>query len=484
MNQIARTVPDKKMFEAFCGTFPEYKTTASLDVLRAKDFRRLDDKKHIYLDFTGAGQYGQTQLNKHMKLLSNHTYGNPHSDNPTSRRSTKWVEMVRDKVLAYFNASPEEYTVIFTANASGALKIVGESYPFSPGGQLLQLVDNHNSVNGIREFAKVKGATVELAMSDYSDLLLNEIGLREKLELRPKNHSLFAYPAQSNFSGVQHSLKWIKIAQNHGWDVLLDVAAFVPTNTLDLGKYKPDYVSLSFYKMFGWPTGVGCLLARKKALAKLKKPSFAGGTIWAVSALADWHVLAENHEAFEDGTLNYLNLLAIPIGLEYLERITVDKIHTRVMCLTGWLLQELRAMRHKNGAPLVEIYGPITAANRGPTVAFNFLDKNGFVVDERIVEREAKKWKISLRAGCFCNPGTGEIAFKISKEKLLASHTEGTLTGYDEYLELLGLQSAGAIRISLGHVSNFNDVHTFLTFAKTFCDAKPNSKNLTPRTHC
>src|SRR5437660_1416832 len=51
-----------------------------------------------------------------------------------------------------------------------------------------------------------------------------------------KNHThpLLAYPAQSNFTGVQHPLEWIEEAQMRGWDVILDGAAFVPTNRLDL----------------------------------------------------------------------------------------------------------------------------------------------------------------------------------------------------------------------------------------------------------
>ena len=56
--------------------------------------------------------------------------GNPHSHNPTSLASTELVEEARDAVLAFFNADPDEYDVVFTANASGALKLVGESYPF------------------------------------------------------------------------------------------------------------------------------------------------------------------------------------------------------------------------------------------------------------------------------------------------------------------------------------------------------------------
>jgi selenocysteine lyase/cysteine desulfurase len=74
---------------------------------------------------------------------------------------------------------------------------------------------------------------------------------------RGRGPSLFAYPAQSNFTGVQHSLTWIQEAHDQGSDVLLDAAALVPCHRLDLSLWHPDFVALSFYKMFGYPTGVG-----------------------------------------------------------------------------------------------------------------------------------------------------------------------------------------------------------------------------------
>ena len=83
---------------------------------------------------------------------------------------------------------------------------------------------------------------------------------------------LFAFPAQSNFSGVQHSLDLIDEAQRHGFDVLLDAAAFVPSNPLSLRAHAPEFVVLSFYKLFGYPTGVGALVVRNDALRRLAAP--------------------------------------------------------------------------------------------------------------------------------------------------------------------------------------------------------------------
>ena len=62
-----------------------------------------------------------------------------------------------------------------------------------------------------------------------------------------------------------------------------------------------------------------------------------------------------------DGTLDYLGIPAIDVGLRYIDSIGMDTIHTRVTCLTGWLLEALAALRHNNGGPVVRIYWPCGA---------------------------------------------------------------------------------------------------------------------------
>jgi len=199
--------------KAFRQAFPDFKSTSLLDELRATEYARLDELGHIYLDYTGGGLYADCQLRDHMELLRNNVFGNPHSLNPTSHTMTEICEQARSSVLKFFNASPEEYTVIFTSNASNALKLVGEAYPFKPGGNFLLLFDNHNSVNGIREFARAKGATVTYLPVIPPELRVEESHLLSFLELFGNDgHHLFAYPAQSNFTGVQHPLEWIEEA--------------------------------------------------------------------------------------------------------------------------------------------------------------------------------------------------------------------------------------------------------------------------------
>jgi selenocysteine lyase/cysteine desulfurase len=458
----------------FIECFPAYQSTATLDQLRAADYARLDDSGHVYLDYTGGGLYAVSQLRRHFALLENGVYGNPHSHNPSSSAMTELVEKTRKRVLAYFNAPEDEYVAIFTANASNALKLVGESYPFGPGCRYLLTFDNHNSVNGVREFARAKGAAIRYAPLALPDMRVDEPVLDSFLEQgRDGANNLFAYPAQSNFSGVQHPLEWIERARTLGWDVLVDAAAFVPSNRLDIARWKPDFVPVSFYKMFGYPTGVGCLIARRGKLHKLHRPWFAGGTITVASVQGDRYWMAEGAEAFEDGTVDYLNIPAVAIGLDHLDSIGVETIHERCRCLIGWLIQEITAMRHSNGRPLIRLYGPPSTERRGGTVTMNFYDRDDRVISHLDIEEQAARENISLRTGCFCNPGGGEVALELSKTELIGCFrtTEEAKSGpftIDDSRLCVDGKSSGAVRVSVGLASNYSDVTRFLEFARGF----------------
>jgi len=461
-------------FEDFLQQYPAYGSSQRLDNLRALEYTILEQQGHVYLDYTGAGLYSNTQLSKHQELLNSHLFGNPHSYNPTSIRSTELVEQARAYVLKFFNASPDEYVCVFTQNASGALKIVGEAYPFGAGCRYLLTFDNHNSVNGIREYAHARGASVTYLPLILPDLRVDENDLMDSLQQLDKGcFNLFAYPAQSNFSGVQHSLNWISAAQDLGWDVLLDAAAFVPTNRLDLGKFHPDFVPLSFYKMFGYPTGIGALIARKETLRKLSRSWFAGGTTTVASVRGNRFYQADAPAAFEDGTLNYLNIPAVEIGLCHLEQIGYDAIHDRVISLTGWLLDNLAALKHSNGKPLVQIYGPVDTHNRGGTIALNFFDAQGRIVPKHLLEEEASCRNISIRMGFFCNPGAGEIALDISGDELSSCFSrpdyESRISDLD-FQRCIDPKASGAVRVSVGLVSNFADIQAFLCFAESFLE--------------
>ncbi len=456
-------------FDQFLKSYPSYARTHALDALRASEYARLDAQEQVYLDFTGGGLHAASQVQEHVRMLNEEVLGNPHSVNPSSTKMTRRVEQARAAVLDYFNGAAE-YTAIFTQNASAALKLVGESYPFGTGGRLLLSTDNHNSVNGIREFAKRGGASVNYAPLTRPELRIDVAAMNALLaQADGARPNLMAFPAQSNFSGVKHPLALVASARAAGWHVLLDAAAFVPSNGLDLRAVSPDFVVMSFYKMFGYPTGVGCLLVRNETLKSLRRPWFGGGTVNFATVQGRMHVLSSGEAGFEDGTLNYLSIPAVEIGLKHLQQVGMETIQTRIHCLTGWLIAQMLSLRHSNGRPMVRLYGPADMIERGGTVTLNLYDPQGHLVDYRRVEELAAQENISLRTGCFCNPGAGETAEDLSEDDMREGLAEaGTDINLQRFLRVMqerGGKSAGAIRVSMGLASNFADVERFVNFA-------------------
>ena len=92
-------------------------------------------------------------------------------------------------------------------------------------------------------------------------------------------------------------------------------------------------------------------------------------------------------------------------------------------------------------------------------------------MDHRAVETLANGHMISLRTGCFCNPGAGEIAHGLTEDVLSAAFAVSERMSFEQFLEALKQesgQSAGGVRISLGLVSTFDDAYAFTEFARTF----------------
>ena len=120
----------------------------------------LQTSGQVYLDYTAAALYPETLLREHTEILARQLFGNPHSVHRASQSSTFAAGVAREALFHFLDADPADYDVVWTANASGALRLVGEAFPFGPAAPFILTADNHNSVNGIREQARARGARV------------------------------------------------------------------------------------------------------------------------------------------------------------------------------------------------------------------------------------------------------------------------------------------------------------------------------------
>lgn len=316
-------------------------------------------------------------------------------------------------MLNFFNATPEDYTLIFVSNATAALKTVAENFVYN-NGTFLYLEDNHTSVIGMREFAP------------HYDTLPHKKAF-ELLNKKYENdndvfdsNSLFGYPAQCNYSGTKYPLEWIQNVQNgalnqvdnvkkSNWFCVLDAASFAPSSRLDLSFYNPDFVCVSFYKIFGYPTGVGALLVKNTSAHLLEKKYFGGGTVKIT--LPNKHIFRDDlYKRFEDGTVAFLSILALREGIETHKRLNLnmDLISKHVFNLAKFVYNEMFKMHHSNGNPVAVLYHDTMFDNvehQGGIVNFNLLRDDGEYVGYSEVLHMANLFKIHLRTGCLCNPG-------------------------------------------------------------------------------
>ena len=252
--------------------------------------------------------------------MTNNCFGNPHSRHPSSRLTHDLIEQTRAEVLRFFNTDHETYSLIFTSGATASFKIVAENFNFGKSGSFVYLKESHTSVVGMRK--KVLGAAQQIYVlptekaEEIFQGSINRISESEHLQQidGETNNSLFVYPAQCNFSGQKYPLEWIAGSQkgvlNHlgpdfllktdeatgnnepsNWFCLVDAASYVSTSPLDLAIWQPDFVAVSFFKMIGYPTGLGALIVHRRAAETLKKKSyFGGGTVQMYSTSRDFHV--------------------------------------------------------------------------------------------------------------------------------------------------------------------------------------------------
>ncbi|EGI67561.1 Molybdenum cofactor sulfurase 1 [Acromyrmex echinatior] len=418
----------------------------------ANEFSRLKDE--CYVDHAGTTLYSDTQIRNVSANLHGSLYTNPHSTGSSLTQDI--IERMRYRVLSHFNTNPDEYSVIFTSGATASLKIIAEGFRFttdennklatsSHSGSFVYIQDNHTSVLGMRDVVATRGADVICLNHDQAFKVLGQrlTTIHDSNEKRNSN-SLFVYSAQCNFSGLKYPLKWI--SDTHAgalsvfakkpstrWYVLLDAASFAATNKLDLSIYKPDFVCLSFYKMFGYPTGIGALLVKNKSSDVLDKMYYGGGTVDIALSFERFHRKRQIlYQRFEDGTVPFLSIASLQYGFEILSKLTMDQISKHVFSLAKTLHHSLLILHHCNDKPVVKLYSDSDYEDRksqGGIVTFNVMRSNGEYVGYMEVLNMAAIFKIHLRTGCFCNPGACQRHLSLSTKDILQNYEAGYTCG-------------------------------------------------------
>lgn len=269
-----------------------------------------------YLDNAGAILPPTEMLARVCNNLMTCRYANPHSSG-SSRLSDDTARMIdhsRGMVLDFLGASASEYDVVFTSGSTAALHLLGQVFPWGEQSSVCYPCNSHTSLLGIRDFAPraICFPSASLQHSLHSIEMIHSTGdtANSSQELL---FNLLLVPGECNLSGVKADLttagRLARLTGDHRvmdlvggryidgrtelssgklspeplavsdndlpWMWVLDAAKLVADSRVDLSALpaplRPHFLTMSFYKIFGYPTGLGALVIRRDVGHLLRK---------------------------------------------------------------------------------------------------------------------------------------------------------------------------------------------------------------------
>ena len=444
-----------------------------------------EEEDGVYADYAGCPPVDTGLLDACFDELRTHVkgYRNPHSMEygveHEEGRSVRAIRELRRRTLAYCKARDDEYACIITHGATSACKLVADGFPWNDRNAFWYLMDNHTSVVGMKGCAEAKGASTRAVLVE-DVLRAVEEGTRNE-----DGMGLFAMPLESNFSGRRYSMDLVRSIQygkgqgGQRMRVLLDAAKACASYPPDLsGPVKPDFVVLSYYKIFGYPTGVGALIARRDALPELSRSYVGGGTVDFFVAPEGVCDRKKGEGAFEDGTLPYFSIPCASIGFDWFAKNvgSAAAIDARSVAVARRCADRLLRLRHGNGRPICCVYGAWKDVvngsleecqkRQGPTVSFNVFDQFGDVYGCREVHRMASVSGIALRAGALCNSGGFIEALGIPSSEMVRWRKLGYTC--DGQVDSIDGVTTGVVRASFGYQSLPTDADRIAEFVQMY----------------
>ncbi|GKY91473.1 hypothetical protein MPSEU_000119600 [Mayamaea pseudoterrestris] len=422
------------------------------------------------------------------------------------------------------------YQVLFTSGATEALRIVAERFPWFRACQKCSSSDEnnlhhvrqksllvyphnaHTSVIGMRGPALAQGADFVCLNQGqcYVDTLRTLIHSQQQQRRSDTSrdgmdcecchqtvHHLVVLTPECNFGGDRlvdiantvANLRALSI-DGHCVTILMDIAKAASTGPVNLRQLDADLACVSFYKLFGEPTGVGCLLVKQTAVETVVgedtastelgqvRRYFGGGSVDIAIPSDDYAVLRNEPSlmaSLVQGTCHYRGICSLVHGFDELDSLGgMESVRRHTLCLAKELVRCLKSLRHENGKRVIVLYGDWNGYDEicdavheapGPTIAFNVMRHDGSYVGYNEVSKLAalNQPPIQLRTGCFCNPGACQAALHMSSADLrhnfeLAGHICG------DQIDIIDNRPTGAVRASFGKDSLWEDLDEFVAF--------------------
>ncbi len=349
----------------------------------------IDGERIVYLD-NGATTQKPQQVIQSLCGYYGGCNANPHRGAyALSVKATDIYESARKRTAQFIKAGrPEE--IIFTKNATEALNLAAYSYGLhnvEAGDEIvISISEHHSNLVPWQLVAKAKGAVLKYIYLE-EDGNLSQEDIETKITERTK---IVAVTQVSNVLGLKNDVKSIvKKAHSVGAVCIVDGSQSVAHMAVDVQDLDCDFFAFSGHKMLS-PMGIGVLYGKYGILDKME-PFLRGGDMieYVQEQDATW---AELPAKFEAGTQNVGGAAGLTAAIDYLEKITFDRIEAIEKDLVDYALPQLREL------PYIELYGCDSMRdNKTGIIAFNIKDVHPHDV-ATILDNDG----VAVRAGHHC----------------------------------------------------------------------------------
>lgn len=365
----------------------------------------------IYFDNAAtSGKKPQSVVDAVANALKNFSANPGRSGHDLSIKTADAVFKTREKIANFFG-SQEPEKVVFTLNCTHSINCVLKGV-LKRGDHLIISNLEHNAV--MRPLKKLKA---NFSVAEVSENKSETLANFERL-IKPNTRLIFVTGA-SNVTGQILPIKELgDLCKNKGILFGVDAAQIAGNRPINMQKMNIDFLCIAPHKSLYAPMGIGILICRKP----LENTILEGGTGTDSLDFSQPRILPEG---MESGTINVPAIFGVSAGLDFVEKIGIEKAYKHEFELLEMLYFGLL----KN--PNVTLY---TAAPRFlesvPVLPFNYKDYDSFKTAAIL-----NKNGFAVRGGFHCAP-TAHKALK---------------TG-----------DFGAVRVSFGLFNTKNEVQSLL----------------------
>ena len=343
------------------------------------------DNDIVFFDNGATTLKPKCVVNSVIDYYTKHTSNIHRGDYDAAIKTNELYDDTRVVVSKFINSDSDE--VIFTSGTTMSINMVVFGYMekvLNKGDEVLLTKSEHASnVLPWIKLSEKKGIVIKYMELD-NDYSLTVESVRKSITDKTK---VISIAHVTNVIGDVRDIESIgKICKEKDIYFCVDGAQSVPHMKVDFKNSNIDFLSFSGHKMCG-PTGVGCLVLKKKYLNDME-PLCYGGGMNNFFEEDNSYELKKGVTKFEAGTPAIAEVIGLREAILYLENIGIDNIHKHEMELKKYLVSELKNI------PNIKIYNENSESG---ILSFNI--DGVFAQDSSIY---LNNYNIYVRAGNHC----------------------------------------------------------------------------------